>query len=138
MNSFFNFDDDARDHQWRGRRRVTSLERDASRLLLFSEMSPRRNYLGRPNTSICTVHAGSSGSDTPGPGDDGVLDPEGPDDIMDDIEPYESIGYIHPMSGEYYAHVVFADGHVEAFTLLKNISGAIVTNLTQRLCAGEF
>jgi prepilin-type N-terminal cleavage/methylation domain-containing protein/prepilin-type processing-associated H-X9-DG protein len=131
MNRFFGFRDNARWYH----QTMINLGRDSSRLLLFSEMCPQRNYFGRPvNTQISVVSARDTSDVNAG---DSVMDPIGSGSGTTDVKPYESIGYMHPMNGEYYGHVVFVDGHVEAFTLIKTGS-VISTNITARLCSGDY
>ena len=131
MNRFFGCEDG---HAWQ---RMLNLGKDSSRLLMFSEMCPSQKYPKKPfpnvskrwiNPSKDNVEAGDS-----------VLDWRGPQgSSVSATEPFESIGYIHPMSGEYYAHVVFVDGHVEAFTVLRNSSGGMTNNITATLGQGEY
>ena len=136
MNSFFGCD---RTGAWRN---MLRLGEDASRLLMFSELCPKQNYIGKPATAISkrwinpdTVANGNNPVDA----GDSVLDCEGTGSpATSAVEPYESIGYMHPLSGEHHAHVVFVDGHVEAFTVIKNSTGTITNNITQALCSGEY
>ncbi len=158
MNSYFGFNGSFRNSDGNlespGRCHAQSLAHlgaDASRLLLFAEMSAQQNYLGRPANRAVTRHWASNHvigdnrapptcySDDDADACDSVMDSAGAGAFGDpNALPYESIGYLHPMNGEFYGHVVFVDGHVEAFTLMKNSSGSITNNITHRLVSGEF
>ena len=108
---------------------------EASRTLMFADMQDRINYPGRTSAGnmpvVCTVCA--VGSTPPGPGDDGVLEATS---LLSPYVTYESIGYIHRMAGDYYGHVVFMDGHIEAVGL-KQADGSL-SNRTFDACSGQY
>lgn len=109
------------------------LSDEASRTLLFTDMSVQRVY-GKTTTEVCDRFAGDGTSC----GGDGALDyrwwwgsPYG-----SPYKNFESIGFIHVMSGGYYGHAVFLDGHIEAIGLKQN-SGSY-SNRTYDACIGKF
>lgn len=104
---------------------------EASRTLLFADMAANK-YYGKTTMSVANAYAGSGGQ-----GEDGALNAGGPPGGTPPItQPVESIGYIHVMSGGYYGHAVFLDGHIEAIGLKQN-SGSY-SNRTYDACIGKF
>jgi prepilin-type N-terminal cleavage/methylation domain-containing protein len=108
---------------------------EASRTLLFADMQPQQNYLGVNNYHVCSTWISNGGD-----GDDGVLDPKGnlgtPPIGSPPTQTYETIGFIHNMSGNYYGHAVFLDGHVDAIGL-KQADGTW-SNRTYDACIGKY
>jgi len=105
---------------------LQALDQEASRTMMFADMPLTLTCLGN-NQAVCTVSALSGGA-----GGDGVLDAPETTSV-----PYESIGYLHPMGGEYRGHVVFLDGHIEAVGLVS-LGGNSWSNRTHDACIGQF
>ncbi len=101
---------------------------EASRLLLFADMNPSQYYGNNATYPICNSWAG-------GGNDDAKLLATSPVGTPP-VNTGESIGYIHAMSGGYFGHVVFADGHVEAVGLVQ--SDGSLRNRTYDACNGQY
>lgn len=94
---------------------------EPSRTLMFADMQMSPTYLGNGGVTVCQTYATGGTGD----GDAGVLIPSvlktdgsGNVDVpSSQTKPYESIGYLHRMAGEYRGHAVFLDGHVDAVGL---------------------
>ncbi len=99
---------------------------EKSRTIWYAELQPwKKDPRGGGRPDICASSADGSDAE----GNNGVL-------IAGATPPTgtlttDTIGYIHSMSGVYYGHVVFCDGHVEAVPLLA-------TNRTYDACNGRF
>jgi prepilin-type N-terminal cleavage/methylation domain-containing protein len=141
MNGFFFFADRDITHSntsWWARNIQNHLDdRESSRLLFFAEMMPGNasaNYCGIP----CSTWAGRSDDDNNGghDGSDGALDAKG--NVSNPTNsPYESVGFIHRYSGQYRAHTIFLDGHIEAIPLIK-INASTYSNRTFSACNGYY
>ena len=113
---------------------------EASRTLLFADMQPQQKYLGS-STDVCIKWAGQIVPFDGGVQDDGVLN--GAPVAGSATQTDESIGYIHRMGGDYYGHVIFVDGHIEAVgmrwnALLQQDRTGAWTNRTYDACIGKF
>ena len=124
---------------------LTTISQEASRTLMFADMAYQVNYPGGKTViPVCSQYAGIMGNNSPGngtsyPGDDGVLTPT---PVVSAQQSYESIGYIHNLSGEFRGHAVFLDGHVATVSLYYNDAGASLsgapTNRTCDACTGQY
>ncbi|MEI6210681.1 MAG: type II secretion system protein [bacterium] len=113
---------------------------EASRTLLFADMQPQQKYLGSA-TDVCIKWAGQIVPFDGGVQDDGVLN--GATAVGWPNVTEETIGYIHRMGGDYYGHVIFVDGHIEAVgmgwnALLQQDRTGAWTNRTYDACIGKF
>jgi prepilin-type N-terminal cleavage/methylation domain-containing protein len=134
MNGFFFFtDSNTSNTSWWARNIQNHLDnREPSRLLFFAEMQPARQYSG------CSANIGTTwaGNDPDGnDGNDGVLNAGRP--ASEIVAPYESVGFVHKYSGQYRAHTIFLDGHIEAIPLVK-INASTYSNRTFSACNGYY
>ena len=111
--------------------------REATRTLMFADMQNTTIYPGANKPTVCTLCADgvTVGNGTVETGNDSVLDAmanPSPNSVT-----YETIGYIHPMSGQFYGHGVFLDGHVDAIGL-ANLGGNSWSNRTHDACEGLY
>ena len=126
-------------NQWFGSRRCIRHEprrlnnlggKQASRLLLFTEMTPDQAKSGGADNP---GEDGSTGNQSGNLPQDSALDVNG-----SDVK--EVYGAIHRKSGKLYAHAIFLDGHIESLSKTdpKGGNNNYQKETTRKICEGNW
>ena len=119
---------------------LITLNQEASRTLMFCDMQFGGNYFGLDHPQLNWGGADDAALDSyrfNNEGNANTLDPANINTALSQQQPWESIGYLHHMSGEFRGHVVFLDGHIEAVGLVHLGVGSW-SNRTYDACSGQY
>ncbi len=104
--------------------------KQASRLLLFTEMTPAQALSGGADNQGEDARQGNHSGNLP---QDSILDCSG-----DNVK--ETYGAIHKKSGKLYAHAIFLDGHIESLSSTdpKGKDKEYQKETTRKICEGNW